>query len=131
MAASPEVMQANGAPPPPPGAEGAPAAAPMMTPQHNAGEQEGAKPRVLMAQKLLENVLSKFPGGGKEHKAILKAITALAGGFGKDEDKTEELLPAEIKEVNQGLVGPGAVPKPPAPPQGAAPPGAAPQPGAR
>jgi hypothetical protein len=130
MAASPEVMQANGAPPPPgSGADAAPAAGGMMTPQAPAGEQEGAKADVLMAQKMLERALPKFGSGDKRGKAILKSIASLAREFGKEEGQTEELMPAEIKQLLQGLAGPGAPPKPPPGAQGAPPPGA-PPPGA-
>lgn len=139
MAVPPEVMQANGgAPPPgaPPGSpppDAAPAAAPMMTPQKPAGQQEGAKVDALMAVKMLERALPAFGSGTDEGKAILKAITALGHAFGKEEGQTEELMPAEIKQMLQGLAGPGAPPKgaSPAPPPGGAPPGAgAPPPGA-
>ena len=127
MAASPEVMQANGGPPP----DAAPAAGPMMTPQPNAGEQEGAKVQLTMALKICENALGKYDSKMDEHKAILKAITNLAKVVGKTEEKSEQYMPAEIKAINQGLLGPGQPPKPPAPPgaaPGGPPPGAAPPP---
>lgn len=122
MAASPEVMQANGAPPPsggPSGAEAAPAAAPMMTPGPASGEREGAKADVLMAQKMLERALPKFGSTDAAGKAILKAISAIAKEFGEKQGKTEELMPSEIKQLLQGLSGPGAPPAPPQAPQGA------------
>ena len=102
----------------------------MLSPQPAAGDQEGAKVDCLMAQKILEKALSKFPGGGKEHKAVLQSISTLAKAFGKEEDKTAELMPAEIKQMLASLAGPGGSQKPPTPPPGAAPPGAAPPPGA-
>jgi len=130
MAVSPEVMQANGGAPPP-GADANPAAAGMMTPQPNAGEQESAKSDCLMAQKMLERALPKFGSSHESGKAILKAISALAKAFGKEEDSTEQLMPAEIKQLLQGIAGPGAPPGPPGgqappsmPPPGGAPPGA-------
>jgi len=125
MSASPEVMSALGGGGPPPAA-GAPAAAPMMTPQQPKGDQEGAKVDVLMAIKMLEKALPKYGSGEPGGKAILKAITALGKEFGKEEGQTEELMPAEIKALLQGVAGPGAPPKPPQP--AAPPPGAAPQP---
>jgi hypothetical protein len=104
----------------------------MMTPQKPAGQQEGAKVDVLMAQKMLERALAAFGSGNEHGKAILKAISSLAHAFGKEEGQTEELMPAEIKQMLQGLAGPGAPPKPP-PGAGAPPPPgaqAAPPPGA-
>lgn len=97
----------------------------MLTPQPNAGEQEGAKVQITMALKILENSLSKFDSKMDEHKSILKAITNLAKIVGKTEEKSEQYMPAEIKAINQGLLGSGQPPKPPGPP-GAPPPGAAP-----
>jgi hypothetical protein len=124
MSVSPEVMQANGGKPPPgapPGAapEQPPAAAPMMSPQKPEGAQEDSKVNCLLAQKLLEKALPAFGSGAEEGKAILKAISALAKAFGKQESSTEELTPAEKMQMLQGLAGPGAPPKPP---QGAPPP---------
>jgi hypothetical protein len=97
----------------------------MMTPQKPAGQQEGAKVDCLMAVKMLEKALPAFGSAGEEGKAILKAISALGKAFGKEEGSTEELMPAEIKQMLQGLAGPGAPPKGAPPPQ-AAPPRAAP-----
>jgi hypothetical protein len=127
MAVSPEVMQANGGRPPPaapPGAnrEPAPAAAPMMSPQKPEGAQQDAAVNCLLAQKLLERALPAFGSSESRGKAILKAISALAKEFGKQESETEELTPAEKMQMLQGLAGPGQPPKPPqAPPAGAPP----------
>lgn len=129
MSVSPEIMQANGGGKPPPGAppgaapEQPPAAAPMMSPQVPHGAQEDSKVNCLLAQKLLEKALPPFGSGSEEGKAILKAISALAKAFGKQESSTEELTPAEKMQMLQGLAGPGAPPKPAGPP-GAPPPGA-------
>jgi hypothetical protein len=125
MSVSPEVMQANGGKPPP-GAppEQPPAAAPMMSPQKPEGAQEDSKVNCLLAQKLLERALPAFGSGDEKGKAILKAISALAKAFGKEESSTEELTPAEKMQMLQGLAGPGAPPKPQGPP----PPGAGAQP---
>jgi hypothetical protein len=78
----------------------------MATPQKAAGAQEGAKVDVLMAIKMLEKALPAFGSGDENGKAILKAITALGKKFGKEEGQTEELMPAEIKAMLQGLAGP-------------------------
>lgn len=137
MAASPEVMQANGGAPPQGDGQptGPPRAAPMMTPQNADGAQQGARVKCLLAQKLLEQALPAYGSQHKDGQAILKAITSLAKAFGKQESSTEELAPAEKMQMVQDLAGPGAAPKGPAPggppPQpltGGAPP--PPQPGA-
>jgi hypothetical protein len=94
----------------------------MMNPQKPAGAQEGARVDCLLAQKKLEQALAVFGGGSDEGKAILKAISALVGAFGKQEGDTEQLMPAEIKQMMQGLPGPGA-PPPGMKPMGAAGPG--------
>lgn len=91
----------------------------MSTPQQPKGQQEGAKVDALMAVKMLERTLPAFGSQSDEGKAVLKAISALAKAFGRAEDKTQELMPAEMKTLLAGLSGPGAA----GPPPGAAPPG--------
>lgn len=105
--------------------DGAPGAAPMLTPQAPVGEQAGAKVQILTAQKVLVQAMQSFDPGSKEFKGLLSAIKALTGAFGKDEESTEELQPAEIKNLLQGIAGPGQGPSG-APP---GPPGAPPMPG--
>lgn len=130
MSASPEVMQANGGAPPPPGMrsgqEPPPGAAPMMTPQKKEGAQEDGAVNALLAKKLLEHALPAFGSSDPKGAAILKALSALAKAFGKDESSTEELTPAEKMQMLQGLSGPGQPPQAGKPPGGA--PGGAPQP---
>lgn len=100
--------------------DGAPSAAPMMTPQEPAGKKEGAKVDALMGIKMFEKAMQGFGGSQtKEGKTILKILSIATKEFGQDEEKTEELMPAEIKQLIGGLAGPG---QPPKPPQGAAPP---------
>ena len=80
---------------------------------------EGAKLKVMTAIKTLEMALGTFGSTSEEGKAVMKAVSALAKAFGKHEDETKELMPAEIKQLMQGLAGPGS---PPGPPAGGAPP---------
>lgn len=75
---------------------------------------------VQVALKLLEQSLVPFGSGSQEGGAIMKAISALTKAFGKDEEKSKELMPAELK---QALMGPGGAPPQPA---GGAPPGGPP-----
>lgn len=96
-----------------------------MTPQPPQGKIEGAKVNVMMAVKVLVQTLSAFEPGGVEFKAVMGAIRSLEKTFAEDQSKTEELMPAEIKNLMQGLSGPGAMPgggPPGGPPGGAAPP---------
>jgi len=114
-----------------PGQTPPPSAAPMLSPQKKEGTEEDGAVNAMLAKKLLERALPAFGTSDAKGQAILKALTALAKAFGKDESSTEELTPAEKMQMLQGLAGPGQPPqgKPPggAPPQGA---GAPPPPGA-
>lgn len=116
--------------PPPGGAPpAAPSASPMMTPKRPGGAIEGAKVDCLLAQKKLEQALGVYGGNSPEGQAILKAITALTKAFGKTEGDTENLMPAEIKQLMMGMQGaPGAAGPPGAGGPPGMPPGGAPKP---
>lgn len=137
MSMPPEMMKAAlakgmppaSAPPSAPPSVAGPGAAPMMSPQNPEGQTAGARVQVLMAQKLLEQSLVAFGSGEPEGQAILKAISTLVKKFGKHEEKSEELMPSEAKQILKGIAGPG---RPPGPPPGAGgpPPGGPPGGGA-
>lgn len=95
-----------------------------------AGQQEGSRIDVMMATKLLERCIPSFGIGSKEGKAILTALKSLGGAFGESEQKTQELMPAELRHMIAAAAGPGMPGQPPGagsqPPPGAAPPGGAP-----
>jgi len=102
----------------------------MMTPQVPAGEMEEAKVQVSMSLKVLTKALAVFGVGSKQGKALMNSIKSLAKEFGQDEESTDELQPAAIKQMLAGLGGPGTPPggppgAPPGPP-GGGPPGMAP-----
>lgn len=82
---------------------------------------EGAKVDVKMAVKVLVQTLAAFEPGTPEFKGIMGAVKSLEKAFGAEDDsKTQELMPAEIKQLLQGLSGPGAMPGgPPGGPPGA------------
>lgn len=112
--------------------DGAPGAAPMMTPQKPAGQIAGAKVTVLAATKLLTRALVDLEPKSPEYDSVLGAITKLSRTFGKEEDESEKMMPAELGIIQQALAGPGAAgpgaggPPPGAPPMmppGGAPPG--------
>lgn len=114
MAASPEAMmgEMGGAPggapdpaaagggPPPPGA-----AAPM-TPQQPKGEQASADASVQVAIRMLEHSLVAHGSHSEKGKAIMTSLTHLAKAFGKDEDKAQEIMPAEVKTALMAPSGP-------------------------
>jgi len=116
------MMAPPGAPPegPPGGAPSPPAAAGIMTPQPPNGKREGAKVDIKMAVKVLVQTLASFDPGSPEFKAVMGSIKSLEKVFGEEDSQTQELMPAEIKQLLQGLSGPGQMPG--APPGGAAPP---------
>lgn len=82
-----------------------------------------------MAVKMLERCLPAFGSQSEEGKSVLKAISALAKAFGKQEDETQELMPAEMKTLLAGLSGPGAAGPPGGAPAGPPPGAGAPPPG--
>jgi hypothetical protein len=93
----------------------------MMTPQHPQGEEEAAKVDLMAASKMLLKVMGAL---GPKHplgKASLTAYKAIAGEIGKDEESTEELQPAMIKQLLQGVSGPGQGAGAGGPPPGAPP----------
>lgn len=106
-----------------------PRGAPMLTPQTPQGEEEAAKVDLLAASKVLLKVMGTLGPSHKLGKAALTAYKAIAGEIGKDEESTDELQPAMIKQLLQGVSGPGAgagggggagpMPGPGAPPPGA------------
>lgn len=99
----------------------------MMTPQKPKGEQAGADVGVQVALKMLERALVAHGSGTPKGKAIFKAIHGLTTEFGQEEDKSSELMPAELKTALMAPGGSaGSAPAAGAPPPGAVPPGAAP-----
>jgi hypothetical protein len=99
----------------------------MMTPQVPAGEMEEAKVQVSMSLKVLTKALAVFGPTSKQGRALLTTIKTLAKEFGQDEESTDELQPAAIKQMLAGLGGPGS-PPPGGAPGAPGPPGAPSQP---
>jgi hypothetical protein len=91
----------------------------MMSPAQPQGSQEGSRIDVMMATKLLERSLSVFGTTSEEGQAILKCLSTLGKKFGKSQDETSELMPAELKHMIAAASGPGN----PNPSGGGAPPG--------
>ncbi len=113
----------------PPTPAGGPGGSPMMTPQKPGGQHAQAKVKVAVAQKMLALAAAEMDPSSKEFQEVLKASSLLAKAFGKSEDESQQLMPAEVKQALQPGMGPGAPPggpPPGAPPGG--PPGGAPAP---
>lgn len=97
----------------------------MMTPQKASGSQATGKAKVMMAMHVLQLSMLDFGAASPEGQAIFDAIKPLVKKFGKSEDESKQLMPAEMMAAMQQGAGPGAPPgaKPPgAPPPGGAPP---------
>jgi len=95
----------------------------MLTPQKPAGNQASGKAKVMVAQHILTLAMMDFGPASKDFDACLAALSTLKKEFGKNEEQSQKLMPAELMQALQSQAGPGAPPKPAAPP-GAAPGGA-------
>lgn len=128
MALSPEMMalqqgqqppQAAAAPAPAP-SPSTPASAPMSTPQANEGEMQAARAEVQIASKVLDSALMKFGSDTEEGRVILEVLTKISRKFGREQDKSASLIPAEIMNLVSSMPrGAGGVmpqPKVAAPP---------------
>jgi hypothetical protein len=90
----------------------------MLTPQQPKGQAMQGKVKVQVAIKALSMALEEVGALTEDGQAVAKAIYDLTKRFGKSEDDTKSLMPAEIMQIMQKAAGPGAPPggaKPPAP----------------
>lgn len=71
------------------------------------GMEKAARVEIQMAVKILQRQLPHFPIESEQGKAVLSALKTLSNGFGKTEDKDQELIPAEVMQLLSAL-GPGA-----------------------
>ncbi len=96
---------------PMPGAENqAPSGGPMSTPQPKAGLEQSAMINVAMVFQLLEQSLGAFGSPTDKGKAILSALKTLTTAFGNDRQKSEQLIPAELMQLQQAVPGAGGGP---------------------
>jgi hypothetical protein len=97
----------------------------MTTPQPKEGQMQAAKTNIAICFKLLEESLGSFGAQTEEGKAVLSALSTLTKKFGEDRAKSEQLIPAELMQMNSAsgaAPGPAAQAMPagkPAIPQGA------------
>lgn len=124
-----DVMSKGGGGKPPgggapmPGADNqAPTGGPMSTPQPKAGMEQAGLVKIAVVFQMLEQALPAFGSPTDKGKAILSALKTLTGAFGKERQKSEELVPAEMMQMMQSVPGAGGGP-PAAKAMGAAPPG--------
>jgi hypothetical protein len=96
----------------------------MMTPQKAAGSQASGKAKVMVAQHILQLAMLDMGVASPEGQAILEALTKLVKKFGKTEEDSKQIMPAELQQAMMRGAGPGAPPG--AKPGGAPPPQAAP-----
>lgn len=101
----------------------------MMTPQKPEGKIAAGKVKVQVAIHALQLAMQDVGISTDDGQAILEALSKLTKKFGKHEEDSKSLMPAELMQVMQQKAGPGAPPPGAPPPQGAAPPGG-PPPGA-
>lgn len=100
-----------------------------MTPQQPKGEQASADAGVMIAIRLLERAVVAHGSESKKGRSISRAIQTLVHEFGREEDQSLEIMPAEVKtalmapagEPGGGQQGPGGAGMP----GGGMPPGAA------
>ena len=75
----------------------------MATPQQPKGLQQAAKVHVSMAMDLLSQSLPALGPDSEEGQAVIKTLGTLGKVFGKGQDKSRELVPAEILQLLSAL----------------------------
>ncbi len=81
----------------------APGASPMATPQQPKGLQQAEKVHVMMSMDLLAQAIPALGPNSEEGQAVMKALQILSKQFGKTQDKSRELVPAEIMQLLSAL----------------------------
>ena len=95
----------------------------MLTPQKAAGNQASGKAKVMIAQHILTTALVDLGVSSVEGQSVLDALKVLVKKFGKSEEVSKQIMPAELQMAMQRSAGPGQPPgqaPPQAPPQAAA-----------
>lgn len=81
----------------------APGGAPMATPQQPKGLQQQQKVHVMMSMDLLAQAIPALGPNTEEGQSVMKALQILSKQFGKTQDKSRELVPAEILQLLSAL----------------------------
>lgn len=85
----------------------APGGGPLTTPQPKEGATQAAMIDISMVGKLLTKSLDAFGVLSKEGKAINQMLGILTKTFGADMNKSDQLIPAELLQLVQGIAGAG------------------------
>jgi hypothetical protein len=85
----------------------APGGGPMSTPGPKEGEIQKARVNISMVFQLLEQSLPAFGSQSEEGKSVLQALSTLTKRFGKDRQKADQLIPAELMQLVQSVPGMG------------------------
>lgn len=85
----------------------APGGGPMSTPGPKEGEIQKARVNISMVFQLLEQSLPAFGSQSEEGKSVLQALSTLTKKFGKDRQKADQLIPAELMQLVQSVPGMG------------------------
>lgn len=97
-----------------------------MTPQEPKGEQASADAGVMIAVRLLERAVVAHGSESKKGQALSKVVASLVKVMGREEERSLEIMPAEIKTALMapaGEPGGGAQGAAPEQPPGGAMPG--------
>jgi hypothetical protein len=82
-----------------------PGAAPTATPQQPKGEQASADAGVQVALRLLERAMVAHGSGSPKGKALQKCIATITKEYGAEEEKSQSLMPNEVKTALMGPSG--------------------------
>src|ERR1700686_622637 len=88
----------------------APGTAPMSTPQEPKGLQQASKVHVMMSMDLLAQAIPALGPSSEEGQAVMKALQTLSKAFGAVQDKSREMVPAEILQLLSALPQAGGGP---------------------
>src|ERR1700691_5367880 len=94
----PQAAPAGAAPPGAAPQTGGPSASPMMTPQQPKGQQASGKAKVMIAIHILKTSMVHL-GLGEDFQAVLDAVKTLTKKFGKTEEDSKQIMPAEIMQA--------------------------------
>lgn len=106
--------------------QGGPSAAPMLTPQPQEGKKQAGKVKMMVIAHALQLAAADFGVMSPDGSFALELLQKITKKYGKSEDDTKQLMPAELAQVFQQAAGPGAPPGGGAAPQPQQPPAAPP-----
>lgn len=75
----------------------------MAQPQQAEGLKQAARVNVTMAIDILQQALPAMGAASEEGQALLNALKTLTKAFGQTEQKSRELIPAEIAQMLSAL----------------------------